>query len=70
MPLLKEARMMTPDELAEYLGVPLRTLYAWRYRGEGPRGYKIGKHIRYRQSDIKVWLEEQASGDRPVVSHG
>ncbi len=70
MPLLKEARMTTPDELAEYLGVPLRTLYAWRYRGEGPRGYKIGKHIRYRQSDIEAWLEEQASGDRPVVSHG
>ncbi len=64
MPLLKEARMTTPDELAEYLGVPLRTLYAWRYRGEGPKGYKIGRHIRYRLDDVEAWLERRSDDEK------
>lgn len=64
MQLLKDTRLMTPDELAEYLGVPLRTLYAWRYRGEGPRGYKIGRHIRYRLDDVEAWLERRSDDEK------
>ena len=29
--------LLTAQELADYLGVPVATLYAWRYRGDGPR---------------------------------
>ncbi|MGH8936884.1 MAG: DNA-binding protein [Acidimicrobiia bacterium] len=28
--------------------MPAATLYQWRYRGEGPRGFRVGKHLRYR----------------------
>lgn len=38
------ARMMSLAELSEMLGVPLNTVYGWRYRGEGPVGYRVGKH--------------------------
>ena len=54
---------VTTEELAEELGVPVRTVYAWRHRGLGPRGYKIGKHVRFRRSDVEEWLERQA--DQP-----
>jgi len=28
--------LVTVEELATYLGVPVATIYAWRYRREGP----------------------------------
>ncbi|MDP3983703.1 MAG: helix-turn-helix domain-containing protein [Acidimicrobiia bacterium] len=52
-------RLLTPGELAVYLDVPLTTLYAWRYRGEGPAGFRVGKHLRYRWSDIEHWISER-----------
>ena len=29
-------RLLTPHEVAVFLGVPLRTMYRWRSRGDGP----------------------------------
>lgn len=51
-----------PQELHEYLGrhIPLRSIYGWRSKGEGPRGYKVGKHVLYKKADVDAWLEEQA----------
>jgi excisionase family DNA binding protein len=49
-------RLMTLTELSELLGVPVGTLYAWRYRGEGPAGYRIGRHVRYRRVEVEAWL--------------
>ncbi len=53
-------RLMTLVELSELLGVPVGTLYAWRFRGEGPAGYRIGRHVRYRRSMVEAWIESQA----------
>lgn len=63
-------RLITAPEAAEYFRLPIGTLYSWRHFGTGPRAIKVGKHLRYRESDIEAWLEEQASGDRPAVSNG
>lgn len=52
-------RLLTVDELAEFLDLPVRTLYTWRYRGEGPVGFRVGKHIRYRWSDVDRWVRER-----------
>lgn len=48
------------EALAEEIGVPVRTVYAWRSRGLGPPGYKLGKHIRFRREDVEAWLEQHA----------
>ena len=45
--------------LSEKLDIPLRTIYAWRQRGEGPPAYRVGKHLRYRASDVEQWLAER-----------
>jgi predicted DNA-binding transcriptional regulator AlpA len=56
--------MMRPlasiQEVSTYLGVPAATLHAWRYRKTGPRGSKVGRHVRYRWEDVERWLDEQA----------
>jgi excisionase family DNA binding protein len=53
-------RLMTIADLSAMLGVPIDTLYGWRHRGEGPKGYRVGRHVRYRRSNVEAWLEEQA----------
>jgi excisionase family DNA binding protein len=57
---IAEERLMTIADLSTMLGVPVDTLYGWRHRGEGPRGYRVGRHVRYRRSSVEAWLEEQA----------
>ncbi len=49
--------LISVPELAAYLGVPIATIYQWRHHRRGPTSYRVGRHIRYRQSDIEQWLE-------------
>jgi excisionase family DNA binding protein len=52
-------RLLSPDELASYLGVPRATVYRWRSRREGPCGIRVGRHIRYRLEEVDRWLDER-----------
>jgi excisionase family DNA binding protein len=65
-------RLLTVKELAEYLAVPLGTIYGWRYRGIGPVGFRVGRHVRFRLSDVERWieaqLEETGNWSRRIVS--
>jgi DNA binding domain, excisionase family len=54
--------LLTVEQVAEYYGVPVPTLYQWRHRGIGPRASKVGRHLRYRFDDVEKWLDEQSSG--------
>lgn len=49
--------LLTIEELSEYLRVPVKTLYDWRYRGLGPAGLRVGRYVRYRRADVDAWLE-------------
>lgn len=50
--------LMKPEEVAAMLGVPVGTLYQWRYRSEGPPSMKVGRHVRYRRRAVEAWLDE------------
>jgi excisionase family DNA binding protein len=52
-------RLWTVDDVADYLGIPKQTLYQWRTRGYGPRGCRVGKHVRYVAADVKGWIDAQ-----------
>lgn len=54
--------LMTAQELAEYLRIPLHTLYDWRRHRKGPPAIRMGKHLRYRASDVDGWLEAHNEG--------
>lgn len=49
-------RLFTPQELADYLGIPLSTVYTWAARGMGPDRIRVGRHTRYRMSAVDAWL--------------
>ena len=57
-------RLLTIVELSEMLGIPVDTLYGWRHRGEGPQGYRIGRHVRYRRATVEAWLDERLDPTR------
>lgn len=54
-------RLASPDELAEHLGVTVKTLAQWRYLGTGPKFTKAGRSVRYRWADIDAWLKTRDS---------
>ncbi|MFC5730449.1 MULTISPECIES: helix-turn-helix transcriptional regulator [Nocardioides] len=41
--------------VAAYLGVPRQTLYAWRHTGNGPKGFRVGKHLRWHPHTVVEW---------------
>jgi excisionase family DNA binding protein len=47
---------LTPDQLAELLQVSRKTIYDWRRKGTGPPAALIGRHLRYRRSDVTRWV--------------
>lgn len=53
--------LRTPIETAAYLKVPVKTLERWRYAGDGPRFYRVGRHARYKVADLDAYLESVAS---------
>lgn len=58
-PQLPRTAFISPAGLAAYLGLPLPTIYTWRHKGDGPPGVKLGRHVRYRLSDVDQWIEDQ-----------
>lgn len=65
--MLKDNRLLSLRELAEYLSVSEESVYRWRRTGDGPPGIKLARGaIRYREADVAAWLDAQA--DRPKES--
>ena len=53
-------KLLSAQELAAFLEVPLSTIYFWRYRGEGPRAMRVGRCLRFSMADVCAWLERRA----------
>ena len=59
-PTDQRQRLFSIDELADYLDVPVATVRRWRIDKTGPRGIRVGRHVRYRPRDVELWLEFRA----------
>ena len=55
-------RLLSVEELANYLEVPVKTIYTWRHRNTGPKGFRVGKHLRFRWADVQTWVAERIEG--------
>lgn len=47
---------MSTQELADWLGVGVKSIYWLNYTGEGPKRQRIGRCLRYRRSEVERWL--------------
>jgi predicted DNA-binding transcriptional regulator AlpA len=52
--------LMTLKEVAALVRVPEATLRYWRHLGTGPRGFRIGRSVRYWHNEVIHWLDEQS----------
>jgi excisionase family DNA binding protein len=52
------AHLLSVEEVAEYLAIPVATLYQWRHKGCGPAAYRVGRYLRYEQAAVDAWLQE------------
>lgn len=46
---------ITHDEAASRLGLTPGTLYSYRSRGRGPKPYKVGHSVFYREDEVEAW---------------
>jgi predicted DNA-binding transcriptional regulator AlpA len=51
--------LLNEHQVAASLGLSVKTLRTWRWRGNGPQFLKVGRLVRYRSSDILAWQERQ-----------
>lgn len=50
---------VSEHDLADQLGVTLRTMRNWRSLGEGPPITRIGRRIYYQREAARAWLKDQ-----------
>jgi predicted DNA-binding transcriptional regulator AlpA len=60
-------KLLTMEELAEYVHRPVATIRFWRFKGTGPKGANIAGRVMYRQSDVERWVAEQFEKDETVA---
>jgi excisionase family DNA binding protein len=65
VPAIEAEPLMTPQEVADFLAMPVLTLQTWRAKRTGPRAYRVGRHVRYRREEVEAWLEQQAGSAAP-----
>lgn len=54
-------QLATPEQLADFLQIPEKTLAEWRSQGKGPKYVKPGgRHVRYDWVDVREWVVTQA----------
>lgn len=64
-------KLLTPQEVSEITGLSVETLAQWRSQKKGPPYVKISRNcVRYRQSDLEVWLERRIVRTDQAVSDG
>jgi hypothetical protein len=54
--------LLDPPAVADWLGIPVRTLSQWRYLDRGPAYLVVGRHVRYSGADVEQWLGQQRRG--------
>ena len=52
----RTTRLLTTDDLAELVGVEVRTIERWRKAGSGPPFMLFGRTIRYHPARVQQWL--------------
>jgi excisionase family DNA binding protein len=56
-------QVLSLSELCAHLQVSAQTIYDLRSQGRGPRGFRVGRELRFRISEIEAWLARMEHQD-------
>ncbi|MDH2416180.1 helix-turn-helix domain-containing protein [Nocardioides sp. CER19] len=59
--------LLTFNEVAEILRVPINTLRWWRQLDQGPRFFKIGRQLRTTVAEVRTYLDAAQGDLRPLA---
>lgn len=57
-------QLLTPQQIADMLGVKLSTIYQWTHTGFIPH-VKLGRLVRFREKTVMEWVEKKQTAGRP-----
>ena len=52
--------LLSLQEVADMVRVPVATLRYWRHLGTGPHSFRIGRSVRYWRTEVFLWLDSQS----------
>jgi excisionase family DNA binding protein len=55
--------VLSLSDLCAQLQVSAQTIYDLRSQGRGPRGFRVGRELRFRVSEIDAWLTRLEAED-------
>ena len=55
-----EHELLTITEAAELMRTPVATLRYWRHIGTGPKGFRMGRRVLYKATDVREWIDARA----------
>jgi predicted DNA-binding transcriptional regulator AlpA len=61
--------LLKEQEVADLLGLSVRTLQSWRIRLAGPPFVQVGRAIRYRRRDLVAWIDANTVGGLRRAAH-
>ncbi|GGW85688.1 MULTISPECIES: helix-turn-helix transcriptional regulator [Streptomyces] len=63
MPTRLPDRYLTPEDLVQLFELPsVETVYQWRRKHIGPRGFRVGRHLRFDPQDVQAWVKSRMEG--------
>ncbi|MFF3989361.1 helix-turn-helix transcriptional regulator [Streptomyces sp. NPDC001797] len=63
MKLALPEQYLTPEDLVTLLRLPsVETVYQWRRKGVGPRGFRVGRYLRFDPDDVRAWVASLMEG--------
>ena len=61
LPAHADDELLTLQEVANVVRVPVATLRYWRHLGTGPRSFRIGRSVRFWRTEVFLWLDNQSA---------
>jgi predicted DNA-binding transcriptional regulator AlpA len=61
--------LLDQNQVAEMLCVSPKTLEYWRWKKKGPKSFKVGRLVRYRESDILAYVMELVGEEVPELNN-
>ena len=55
----EDDEILTVEDVAKILKVPVGTIRKWRSEKTGPKGFRVGKYVRFRRSSVDLFIEER-----------
>jgi predicted DNA-binding transcriptional regulator AlpA len=55
--------LLVTTEVAAVTRAPESTVRYWRHLGTGPKSFKLGRRVVYREKDVLDWIDARAAAD-------